>query len=72
MSDVKVNSRYLSYNKDEVQSILDGVKTLDSTPTESSNNPVKSGGVATAMLDKLEFKENADPASLFSDSSSSE
>ncbi len=72
MSDVKVNSRYLSYNKDEVQSILDGVKTLDSTPTAASNNPVKSGGVATAMLDKLEFTENADPASIFADSSSSE
>lgn len=44
-----IDPRYLTYNKDEVQRILNGVEHVDATPTADSNYPVKSGGVAAAI-----------------------
>ncbi|MBQ9646169.1 MAG: hypothetical protein IJV24_07420 [Prevotella sp.] len=42
---VNINPRYLTYNKDEVQDILDGVKQVDEAPAADSKYPVSSGGV---------------------------
>lgn len=47
-------SRY--YSKGEVNTLLEGKQdtlTFDDTPTQSSNNPVKSGGIYTALLGKV-------------------
>lgn len=49
--DVTVSPRYLPYDKDDVERILGQVETLDDTPTEESENPVKSGGVAAAIAE---------------------
>lgn len=45
---VTVDPRYLKYNKDEVKRILESVEEFDAVPTENSDKPVKSGGVAAA------------------------
>lgn len=66
---VEVDPRYLSYDKDDVERILDSVAEFDDIPTAGSGKPVKSGGVATALEGKLESEENNDPMSLFDDSS---
>ena len=54
---VTVNNRYLGYNSQEVKQILKQVETLDNAPTEGSDNPIKSGGVAAALGDYFN-KEN--------------
>ena len=63
-----INPRYLTYNKDEVQEILDNVKEVDTAPTAGSQYPVSSDGVKTALegieAATLQFDENADPLSL--------
>lgn len=46
---VTVDPRYMSYNKDEMDRILASVEHIDETPTEGSDNVVKSGGVAAAF-----------------------
>lgn len=56
MKDVNINPRYLTYNKDEVQTILSQVEHIDTTPTEDSSNPVTSGGVKNE-LDKYTTTE---------------
>lgn len=53
-SNTAVESRYLKYNKAEVERILGSVEHVDDTPTEESDNPVKSGGVNAALVGKLD------------------
>lgn len=48
-NEVTVDPRYMKYDKDEMDSILASVEHFDNSPTENSDNPVKSGGVATAI-----------------------
>ncbi len=50
--DADVNNLTNYYDKDTIDTALDGkqnVLTFDNAPTENSNNPVKSGGVYTAL-----------------------
>lgn len=51
---VQLDPKYLSKNKDEVERILASVATIDDAPTAESDNPVKSGGVATAIQEAVE------------------
>lgn len=59
MADVTIDPRYLTYDKDEVQRILDSVAVVDSTPKDESEYPVSSGGVK-AELDKRPTNEELD------------
>ena len=53
-NNVKVESRYLSYNKAAVERILGQVDQIDETPTAGSDNVVKSGGVTAAIETAIE------------------
>lgn len=73
MSEVTIDPRYLSYNKDEVQALLDAVPGKYEKPEtgipatdldEDVRNAITIGG------DALHFEQNDDPASLFEDDSS--
>lgn len=44
-----VDPRYLSYDKQDVERILGSVEHIDEAPTEESDSPVSSGGVAEAL-----------------------
>lgn len=68
MGTVNINPKYLTYSKDEVQNILDGVAKIDAAPKEGSNYPVSSAGVKEALDqlggDTMQVAENEDPMSL--------
>ena len=51
----KVDPRYLSYDKQEVERILGSVEHIDSAPVPESTNPITSGAVAEA-LDNVQEK----------------
>lgn len=44
-----IDPRYLSYDKDDVQSLLDKVNNADAEPTAESENMISSGAVAAAL-----------------------
>lgn len=44
-----ISSRYLSYNKTEVQALLDKVHNADAEPTAESENMISSGAVHEAL-----------------------
>lgn len=48
-NETTVDPRYMAYDKDEMDRILASVEHIDETPTEGSDNVVKSGGVAAAF-----------------------
>ena len=48
-NEVIVDPRYMTYNKDEVQALLDKVNNADAEPTEESENMISSGAVAEAL-----------------------
>lgn len=50
-NNVTVDPRYLSYDKADVETLLGKVEHADSTPTENSENMIKSGAVAAALND---------------------
>ena len=49
-NEVIVDPRYMTYNKDEVQALLDKVNNADVEPTEESENMISSGAVAEALV----------------------
>lgn len=49
-----INGTTLSGNKTGAQLGLQQALTFDNTPTENSNNPVKSGGIYTALAQKVD------------------
>ncbi len=49
MSNVVINPRYLSFDKDEVQQILSSVQQIDNVPRQGSNYPVSSSAVAAVL-----------------------
>lgn len=53
MEQITINPRFLTYDKDKVQQILDSVAHIDDTPTPGSNYPVKSGAVAAAITQAI-------------------
>lgn len=53
MEQITINPRFLTYDKDKVQQILDSVAHIDDTPTPDSNYPVKSGAVAAAIAQTI-------------------
>lgn len=44
-----IDPRFLSYDKDEVERILDSVERIDEAPTAESKYPISSGGVKAAL-----------------------
>ena len=48
-SNTTISSRYLSYNKTEVQALLDKVHNADAEPTAESGNMISSGAVHEAL-----------------------
>lgn len=44
-----INPRYLTYNKDKVQALLDKVDNADAEPTAGSGNMISSGAVHEAL-----------------------
>jgi hypothetical protein len=46
---VTIDPRYSKYTNKEIERVLDSVATIDDAPTEGSDNPVKSGAVASAL-----------------------
>ena len=46
---VEINPKYLSYNKDEVQAILDAVQKVEATLKANSTYPIQSKAVKTAL-----------------------
>lgn len=48
-NNVIVDPRYMTYNKDEVQNLLDKVNNADAEPTAESENMISSGAVAEAL-----------------------
>lgn len=48
-NNVTVDPRYLSYNKDDVQRLLDKVNNADAEPTAESDNMISSGAVYEAL-----------------------
>lgn len=48
-NEVTVDSRYMTYNKDEIQGLLDKVHNADAEPTAESENMISSGAVAAAL-----------------------
>ena len=48
-NDVTIDPRYMTYDKDEVQALLDKVNNADAEPTPESGNMISSGAVAAAL-----------------------
>lgn len=48
-NEVTVDPRYMTYDKDEVQGLLDKVNNADTEPTAESENMISSGAVAKAL-----------------------
>lgn len=61
-NEVTVDGRYMTYNKDEVQALLDKVHNADAEPTAESGNMISSGAVAAA-LENYVAKEDLKEAS---------
>lgn len=51
-----IDPRYLSYDKDEVEDLLEKVENPDTSPTEDSDRLITSGAVfaALAQIDDIE------------------
>lgn len=54
MADVIIDPRYSKYDNKSIERILDSVAEFDETPTEDSDKPVKSSGVAAAIKNAVE------------------
>ena len=48
-NEVKIDPRYLSYDKAEVEELLGKVDHADDAPTAESENMIKSGAVAASL-----------------------
>lgn len=66
-NNVTVSSRYLSYNKAEVQGLLDKVNNADAEPTADSENMISSGAVAEALGNYNTKEEIADLTAVASE-----
>ena len=49
----KINPKYMPYNREETERILQNVEKFDDEPVEESNNPVRSGGVHKFVGDSI-------------------
>lgn len=54
-----VESRYMRYNKADVESLLDKIENADAEPTEESENMISSGAVAAALAGKQDAMDEA-------------
>lgn len=52
MPESQINPRYSKYSNKEIEAILDSVAEFDDEPTEGSDRPVKSGGIAAKLSEK--------------------
>jgi hypothetical protein len=48
-NEVTIDPRYMTYDKDEVQALLDKVNNADAEPTAESGNMISSGAVHEAL-----------------------
>lgn len=48
-NEVNIDPRYLSYDKEDVEALLEKVENPDTTPTEDSDALITSGGVKGAL-----------------------
>lgn len=53
-NDVTIDPRYSKYNNKDIERILDSVAEFDDQPTDGSDKPVKSSGVASAIQQAVE------------------
>lgn len=73
MSQVTIDPRYLSYDKDEVQALLDAVPgkyVKPQTGIPSTDLSEEVNDALTAGSEAMRFEANNDPSSLFDDDSS--
>lgn len=49
MAEVTIDPRYSKHNNQEIERILDSVKTIDTELAEDSPNPIAGGAVAAAL-----------------------
>jgi len=56
-NNVTVDPRYMTYNKEEIQGLLDKVHNADAEPTAESTNMISSSAVAAALTDMAEVGE---------------
>lgn len=59
-NNVKVESRFMKYNKAEVDDLLDKVHNADTEPTEGSANMISSGAVSEALSNMASIGEKVD------------
>lgn len=66
-NEVNIDPRYMKYDKEDVEALLEKVENADSAPTADSENMITSGAVKAALDEKADYEENSDPMSLFDD-----
>jgi hypothetical protein len=54
VNDVTIDPRYSKYDNKDIERILDSVAVFDDKPTDGSDKPVKSSGVASAIQQAVE------------------
>ena len=64
-----VDPRYMTYNKDEVQALLDKVNNADAEPTAESENMISSGAVHTALGNYPTKEEMAEATTIATEES---
>lgn len=63
-NNVTIDPRYSKHTNQEIERILDSVAEFDDAPTEDSDKPVKSSGIASAIQQAIESIPEADEESI--------